>query len=436
MTTFIPLNINWHEGMLLSQHHFQQNDLRTDQISAFYVDCISHNNYGIKHLVYDKNALNNGIYRIEELEAIFPDGLVISYYPKLQKGLKPIEINIDNCIVNNNIILIYIAITKVLQDVSQVIGEHPRFYEIETNDIKDNNLETNKISIPRLFPNVFLHSGDKLPEFCTLFPICLINVSGGMYSISDWTPPCLYINKNSKIHNLCIELLKLLREKLTITDPDLEIQSILFNIRLVLPALETIIYSNSLKPYYLYIELARVFGAVSIIKKDDPLPVIVPYDHNDIDGCICYLLKLINDYISYIGRDYTILHFNKKERFFYKYLTGKNLNSIKNSKLYIGVKGEKLSTINDIELWIKESIIVSDFALDKVRTKRIQGASRNMLDKNIASKLMPSSGFVLFEIELDKKYIGEEQNLHIFNPGNSSNFTPVDIILYLPKNEV
>ena len=83
MPTFIPLSINWHEGMLLSQHHFQQNDLRTFQILSFQMDSISHNNYGTKHLVYDKNALNNGIYRIEELEAIFPDGLIISYYPKL-----------------------------------------------------------------------------------------------------------------------------------------------------------------------------------------------------------------------------------------------------------------------------------------------------------------------------------------------------------------
>ena len=436
MPTFIPLRINWHEGMLLSQHHFQQNDLRTFQILSFQMDSISHNNYGIKHLVYDKNALNNGIYRIEELEAIFPDGLIISYYPKLHSGLKPIEINIDNCILNNNSITIYLAITKVLKDVSPITAEHPRFYEIETDDIKDDNLDTNKINIPRLFPNAFLHSGDQLHEFCTGFPICLIQVNSGIYSIVDWTPPCIYISKNSKIHNVCIELLKLLKEKLTITETDLEIQRILCNIRLVLPTLEAMLISNNLKPYDLYIELTKAFGAVSIIKFDELLPTIVPYNHNDIDGCIYYLIKLINDYISYIDKNYTILHFTKKERFFYIYLTSKDISSIKNNKIYIGIKGEKLSTINDIEQWIKESIIVSDFALDQVRTKRIQGASRNILDKNIAVKLMPSSGVVLFEIDLDKKYIGEEQNLHIFNPGNSSNFTPIDIILYLPKHEV
>ena len=435
MATLIPLSINWHEGMLLSQHHFQQNDSRIFRVSSFQMNSVSRNNYGIIHLEYDKNALNNGVYKIEELEAIFQDGLIISYYPKLQNGLKPIEIILDNCIVNNNNILIYLAITKYSQELSPVVSKNPRFYELETESVKDYNLETNEISIPRLFPNAFLHSEEALPESCIGFPICLINVSAGIYSVSNWTPPCLYIDKNSKIYNLCIELIKLLKDKLTITENDFDIQRILFNIKLILPTLEAIIYSNNLKPYDLYIELTRVLGAVSIIKQEEIPQSVTPYNHNDIDSCILSLIKSIHEYIAYIDKDYTILHFNKRDRFFYKYLTSNDINSFKNNKIYIGIKGEKLKTINDIELWLKESIIVSDFALDQVRTKRIQGASRNLLDKNIASKLMPSSGAVLFEIDLDKKYIQEEQNLHIFNPGNSSNFTPTDIILYLPKNE-
>ncbi len=435
MSTLIPLMINWHEGMLLSQHHFQQNDSRIFQTISFQMQSISKNNYGIKHLVYDKNTLSNGVYRIEELEAVFPDGLIITYYPKLQNGLKKIEINLENCIVNNNSILIYIAVTKLTQDTSPVIGERPRFYELDDGHVKDNNLETNEISIPRLFPNVFLCTGDNLQEFCIGFPICLINVNSNIYSVSDWTPSCLYINKNTRLHNICIELIKLLKEKLTINSSELEIQMIVNSIKLILPTLEAMLYSNNLKPYDLYIELTRILGAVSIIKNNEILPPIMPYNHNDIDSCIFPLIKLINDYIYYIDKEYIILHFNKRERFFYKYLTTNDINSIKNNKIYIGVKGEKLTTINDIELWLKESIIVSDFALEQVRTKRIQGASRNILDKNTAVKLMPSSGVVLFEIDLDKKYIKEEQNLHIFNPGNSSDFTPTDIILYLPKNE-
>ncbi|MBR1944009.1 MAG: type VI secretion system baseplate subunit TssK [Alphaproteobacteria bacterium] len=438
MTSLIPLNINWHEGMLLSQHHFQQNDSRIFHTISFQMDSISHNNYGIKHIEHDKNALNNGIYRIEELEAIFPDGLIITYYPKLQKGLKPIEININNCIINNNSILIYLAIAKSLHNISPIIGEYTRFYEIETESVKDNNLDTNEISIPRLFPNAFLYSGEALPEFCIGFPICLINANNSIYSVSDWTYPCLYIEANSKLHNLCVELVKLLRDKLTINDTNTEIQRILFNIKLIMPTLEAMLYSNNLKPYDLYIELTRILGAVSIVKPDKILPSIIPYNHDDIDSCIYPLIKLINEYISYIDKDYIILHFNKKDRFFYKYLTIGDIENIKNNKnkIYIGIKGEKLTTINDIEIWLKEAIIVSDFALDQVRTKRIQGASRNILDKNMAVKLIPSSGTVLFEIDLDNRYIREEQNLHIFNPGNSSDFTPSDIVLYLPKNEV
>ena len=81
---------------------------------------------------------------------------------------------------------------------------------------------------------------------------------------------------------------------------------------------------------------------------------------------------------------------------------------------------------------MKDAIIVSDFALDTVRAKRVQGAIRRLLPNEIVIKILPSVGTVLYEIEADPKFIKAEQNLHIFNPG--SNIQPSEIILYLPRN--
>jgi hypothetical protein len=104
-------------------------------------------------------------------------------------------------------------------------------------------------------------------------------------------------------------------------------------------------------------------------------------------------------------------------------------------KLYIGIRTEKLTNISDLELWMKDAVIVSDFALDAVRTKRTQGANRALLKQEIASKILPGVGVTLFEIDIDNKFIKGEQNLHIFNPGNNSLVQPKEIILYLPRNE-
>ncbi|MDR0630540.1 MAG: type VI secretion system baseplate subunit TssK, partial [Holosporales bacterium] len=83
----IPLNINWHEGMLLSQHHFQQNDLRNFHVLTSQIRLLSANHFGVRHLRTDKVALSDGLYRINELELVFPDGLIFSFFPNKHKEL-------------------------------------------------------------------------------------------------------------------------------------------------------------------------------------------------------------------------------------------------------------------------------------------------------------------------------------------------------------
>lgn len=441
----IPLNINWHEGMLLSQHHFQQNDLRNFRVLASQIQLLSSNHFGIRHLRIDQVALSEGTYRVRELEAVFPDGLILSFFPEKSSGLKPLEVELSSLMKpEDNECTIYLAIAESSDDISPVLGNPARYYSIDGGLISDDNIKGNSIRIPRLFPNAFLYVGENVPEFCIGFPLCKIIKIDGVFHVKNWTPPCFFIEKHFPLWERCQKLAISIREKAVYPSEKMkhsasesaifDSRRILEQIITVLPGLETLVYSNEIRPYELYKELSQVLGALSVLIPFDIIPMMQPYNHNDIDSCLYKVINLIEHYISSIDRGFSASAFTKKDRFFYRYMHLEDLDKAEAGKLYVGVRTNKTSSISDIERWMSDAIIVSDFALDKVRTKRVKGTKRNIMDQDSISRILPGVGIVLFEIEIDDNFIKGEQNLHIFNPGNNSSVQPTEMVLYTPRS--
>jgi type VI secretion system protein ImpJ len=440
----IPLDINWHEGMLLSQHHFQQNDLRNFHVLTSQLKLLSFNHFGVRHLRTDKVALTDGIYRVEEMEAVFPDGLIFSFFPKRFKDLRPLEIDISsNMKDDDSQVTIYLVIAASSETTSPILGNPARYYSIEGELVSDDNIKDNSVKIPRLFPNGFLHIGDSIPEFCIGFPLCKIVRIEGIFHVKNWTPPCFFIERHFPLWQRCARLTVSIREKAVFLSEKLknsvgdtvsyDTYRILAQIVTIMPGLEALIYSNVIRPYELYQELAEALGAVSILIPTDILPVMQPYNHNDIDGCLYPIIDLIEHYTSVIERGFSVIQFNKKDRFFYHYMKIDDLEKCRDGNLYVGIRGDQFSEISEIEMWMKDAVIVSDFAVDQVRTKRVKGANRSVLRQEIVSQILPGVGVKLFEIEANPEFIRGEQNLHIFNPGSNSKFHPSEVILYLPR---
>lgn len=442
----IPLDINWHEGMLLSQHHFQQNDLRNFRVIASQVRLLSSNHFGVRHLRTDTVSLSEGIYRIKEIEAVFPDGLIFSFFPEKYKGLKPLEININSHMKEGESeCTIFLAIAESSDDVSPILGNPPRYYSVEGDYVSDDNIKENTVRIPRLFPNGFLYIGETIPEFCIGFPLCKIIKLDGVFHVKNWTPPCFFIERHFPLWQKCEQLAKLIRqkavylsEKLKNSTSENEVFSsrrTLEQIITIMPGLEALVYSNEIRPYELYKELSKVLGAVSVLIPTDIIPAMLPYDHNNIDYCLYTVTTLIEHYLSVIERGFSIVSFKKRERFFYRYISLDEIEKMTDGVLYIGVKTDKNVDISEVKKWMEEAIIVSDSALDSVRTKRIKGANRQLLRQEVISRILPGVGVTLFEVELDEKFIKAEENLHIFNPGNHPGVKPSEIILYIPKEK-
>ena len=434
----VPLGIYWHEGMLLSQHLFQQNDLRYFQILSRQLALVSNYHWGVVELDIDKNALSSGIYRINSIEAVFPDSLLLQYSIKSEYNIRPLELNINNIIENE--FTVYLVIAYLDSQVSRLSGDNPRFYSIEGVAVKDENLVGNETIVPRLVPNAFLQL-NSVPEGCVGLPISRISHVDDNFTILDWTPPCFYITKQSIIWKQCSELIQLLKNRLEVlitrtSSSDgaalLDIRQLLAQLAMVVYPLEALIFGESTKPYGLYIELLRLLGAVAIFNPNQNLS-IPKYNHNDLDNCILPIVEKVSKCLAIIDCGYIVVPFDRREYFFYKYMSRQDFDSVHDNKLFIGIRCNNIANFKDIITWMKDAVIVSDFALDAVRLKRIQGAMRRELSADAVTKILPGSNVMLFEVEIDSHYIKPEQNLHVFNPGVSRDLQPKDVLLYLPR---
>ena len=71
------MNVQWHEGMLLSPHHFQQMSNHVQQLFALLgSSCF---NYGFFDLKIDTAALSSGVVRVLQAKGIFQDGLIFDF---------------------------------------------------------------------------------------------------------------------------------------------------------------------------------------------------------------------------------------------------------------------------------------------------------------------------------------------------------------------
>src|SRR5688572_28914199 len=70
----MPRKPIWTEGLLVSQHHFQQQDLYFETLVADRLQAAAHYDWGITELRIDERGFAQGQFRLQRLAAIWPDG--------------------------------------------------------------------------------------------------------------------------------------------------------------------------------------------------------------------------------------------------------------------------------------------------------------------------------------------------------------------------
>src|SRR5688572_5016340 len=73
----IPDAIQWHEGLLLTPQHFQQLSSRHEALVQYGTSLVAPFCWGVRRFKHHQISLTPGKFRVLELEAVMPDGLVV-----------------------------------------------------------------------------------------------------------------------------------------------------------------------------------------------------------------------------------------------------------------------------------------------------------------------------------------------------------------------
>ena len=433
--------VQWHEGMLLGPQHFQQQELRLEQILSHQFRLSSPCYWGILNFKIDPIVLPDGLVRVLWLDAVMPDGTFIHYVSGEYDGLPPLELDLrphKELFEIGAPATIFLCLAQRLPDQSPILSDLPRYTSMDGRAIKDMNTDDNSIFIPRLVPRVFLYiTGKEPPERAVGFPILKVSFTHEAFSETPFTPPSFWIHKASSLWEKGASLAQSVREKVSylsekwhnqVGTPMLqETSTLLRPLFTILPDFETLIHGPSVSPYTLHQKLCQLLGILATLRLSQIPPILPTYNHNDIDGTITPIFSLIQQCLASVEQHHITVPFEQKGRLFSLRLH----KSYSTQILYVGLRAPKGMTEGELETWMNDAIITSDSGIEHVRSLRITGAKRRMLSRTELEELMPSRGVLIFEIIGDETYILFDQNLNILNPADSPEKRPSEINLYL-----
>lgn len=431
-------SIQWHEGMFLGPQHFQQQDLRNEQILSHQLHLLSHCHFGVHTLKIDPILLADGVIRVLALEAVMPDGLLVNFFEGEYEG--NLECNVKEHKTHGKEILVNLIMSQRMDDKSPIVSDLPRYSSVDGKEVKDENIEDNPIAIPRLIPKLSLHVGDSLPPRCLGFPLLKLAFLDDVFIKKDYIPPSFFITKDMDLWQKCAEIARIIRSKASylsekwknqIGTPMLqETSSLLRPLVASLIEIEAILHTHPVHPIVIHQVLCRIASNVATLQLSSLPPVLEPYNHHDIVKSFEAVFSLINRHVSNLEESFSEILFNSKDRLFYLKLH----HNYSKDRLFIGFRAKKGVSEKELNEWVENAIIASDFILETVLVQRITGANRTILQDEELQELMPSRGVLVFEIKPDPKFIQFEQNLNIFNPADTESNRPLEIVLYM-KND-
>lgn len=423
----VPLPIQWHEGMLLAPQHFQQLSLRNELLVHYHTAASSPFHWGVRHLEVDSVALVDGMFRVLDLEAVLPDGLVVSH----SSGKTDLSLNLNDRIeeLRSTPVMVHLAV------VAREVSVAERYASENRDSIVDENTGEGGLPMPVLRPTLQLLLGDDIPAKYVTFPLARIAYRNEGFTRTRFEPPTLRVNSGSGIYDLCSSVASRLREKaMSLAEKahspasgpaTLEHKLNVHNLVGELPAFEALYRSGASHPFPLYITMCSLLGHVAGLSAALVPPVLDPYDHNDLFASFNQVRNAIDKML-----DEGIHESYEEHKFLVK---GDEYHisfdpSWAGRQVVIGVRAPRGVSDQEMTAWVGGSVIASRSAIMRLRDKRVTGAERNRIDSE--ADLVPPRGMTLFNLTPDTQYVKPGEDLVVINPGEGKP-RPESIVLFV-----
>jgi len=415
----IPDLVDWQDGMLLTPVHLKQVNERHDNHILQHTQLTSPFYYGLfseQELEFSKDKLYEGILRIKKLKAVMPGGFIVQHADS-DNNILEIDLNKDEeikKIQKPQNIIIYLSASKKTDE-----------YKKKTQDN----------GIPVIKPTLSLSVKKKLDSL----PLLKIHCSDmdNFEYYDNYLSPLIHICKDSKIYEICEEIVYQVRSKIDLllkqSEFNTESKLIISILSSYLTPFEVMMTFNLIRPYQLFLIVSSLISGISVFQQEGSdeqlsLPPRLTYDHNNLLHSFDKAKEKLSLFLDSIMIDYIPRKFIKESENNLPIFSIELEKGWLTNPLLIGVKkpyGEE---------WIEKSIICDQNTKDKREIgtlERTDGAYRKKRKEFDGFK--PHKSYDLFLIDTDSDFIHEGQKLLIFI-NFETNGCPDEIVLYV-KNQ-
>jgi type VI secretion system protein ImpJ len=439
----VPDRVQWHEGMLLAPQHFQQADQRSEALLHYHLQANLPFSWGIRRLRFDPALLAKGILRVTELEAILPDGLLVTDPADEEEEL---SVDLTSYVEGRpqGALKVHLAVPALRRSHAPSAGTLARLRSVEGDVIEDENTGEGSIQVPRLRPRATLIVGETAPEKYTSFPVAVVEFQEETFSLGTFIPPSFEITPRSPLGDQASRITARLRENAAFLSEKIlaassrgesdtragEMQDRLKHLVTPLGLLEALL-PQSPHPWPLYLALCQATGQVSSLQPGTIPPNFPRYDHDDLFASFEPVLGFLNRILDGVRQSYRVVPFALDDATFQVFLASEAV--IGRGNLLVGVSGGKNLTEPEVDDWMRECRIGASSVMPSLRQRRIRGAQRDPAERDDELGVYPGRGTSLFRIRVDPEFIRAGEPLEIAHPSaTAAGEQPAQLVLYLP----
>jgi type VI secretion system protein ImpJ len=444
----IPDPIQWHEGMLLMPQHFQQMSGRYENLAQFTATLSGAFPWGLIRFDYDQSAFVSGTLRILRVEAVMPDGFLVTGGTELGADL---ELNLKNHASEMCREPVMIHLIVPAQTSMTTSGDLARYSSRDGQPVPDETTGEDPVHIPRLRPRLALWAGALPPARYQSLPLMRVMAQNDAFQQTPFLAPVLAVREDSELGGLCAGTLGLVRAKSyvlaeqfrasTLKAGEQESADLRVKLQSLVPGLpgpEAALQSGRAHPFTLYLLMCQLAGHVAGVTPGLVPPWFSPYRHEDLMGTFEPVLSFIEEAVAEAVVDaWEMVPFRMVNGAFEaepvaaltEAITAGPASGEPNVAMALRpAPGVPEETVNR---WARDAVIGSSSAMPNLLMTRVSGAARRRADQ--LPGLVPPRGTVLFALSLDPSAMRPGEALQIVER-YSSDGRPVDAMLYIRRS--
>jgi type VI secretion system protein ImpJ len=296
-------HIVWNEGMHLAQHHFQAQSRFFEDTVQFALTSLFFKPYGLVACELDPDALQNDSVSLIHARGVMPDGLPFDI-PASDAAVRPLPIRDRfSPTSDSHLVLLGIPVYKPDQPNFTINGAGATYedagtrYSAESTVVRDDmtGRDERSLTVGRKNFRLLL---DADPDAATgglvTMPIARVRRDGAGHFIydADYIAPSLHIGASPRLMSLLHRLLEILDAKADsiargrrgssdeFAQKEVANFWLLHAIHASTPTLRNYLQAKRVHPERLYVELARLSGALCTFSLDSHPRELPAYDHD------------------------------------------------------------------------------------------------------------------------------------------------------------